>query len=162
MDFPIKEEIKAGFVRLWFSGLVCYLVLWGSSVSKDWLDLFLLLPLAHFLCDVILTNTIIKAVFKTRLNLQKKYSEMKSFQRVKTWVYAYVEIFLSVAIVIGLYEGLNRFIIWVGGLDQTSVPFPVEPFGYAILYTLVYFLFYFLKYRFMLDLIQGRRNVSDI
>lgn len=162
MDFPIKEEIKAGFVRLWFSGLVCYLVLWGSSVSKDWLDLFLLLPLAHFLCDVILTNTIIKAVFKTRLNLQKKYSEMKSFQRVKTWVYAYVEIFLSVAIVIGLYEGLNRFIIWVGGLDQTSVPFPVEPFGYAILYTLVYFLFYFLKYKFMLDLIQGRRDVSDI
>ena len=33
MDFPIKEEIKASLVRLWFAGLVCYLVLWGSSVS---------------------------------------------------------------------------------------------------------------------------------
>lgn len=48
MDFPIKEEIKASLVRLWFAGLVCYLVLWGSSVSNDFLDLLLLLPLAHF------------------------------------------------------------------------------------------------------------------
>ena len=67
MDFPIKEEIKASLVRLWFAGLVCYLVLWGSSVSNDFLDLLLLLPLAHFLCDVLLTNPIVRAVFKTRL-----------------------------------------------------------------------------------------------
>ena len=102
MDFPIKEEIKASLVRLWFAGLVCYLVLWGSSVSNDFLDLLLLLPLAHFLCDVLLTNPIVRAVFKTRLNLQKKYGEMNSFQRVKTWVYAFLEVFLTIAIVIGI------------------------------------------------------------
>lgn len=162
MDIPIKEEIKACLVRLWFAGLVCYLVLWGSSISNDLLDLLLLLPLAHLLCDLILTNPIIKAVFKTRLNLQKKYGEMNSFQRIKTWVYAFLEIFLAVAIVIGIYEGMNRLIILIGGMDKTSVPFPVEPFGYALIYTLVYYLFYFIKFKFMLNLLQGRRNVDDL
>ncbi|MDE7095016.1 MAG: hypothetical protein K2O23_00855 [Anaeroplasmataceae bacterium] len=162
MDFPIKEEIKAFLVRLWFSGLVCYLVLWGSRVSNDFLDLLLLLPIAHFICDVILTNTIIRAVFKTRLNLQKKYSQMKSFQRVKVWVYSYLEVFLSVLIVIGLYEGINRLVILIGGLDKLTVPFPVEPFGYAFIYTFVYYIFYFIKYKFMLNLLQGRNDVSDL
>lgn len=162
MDFPIKEEIKACVVRLWFAGLICYLVLWGSSVSNDLLDLLLLLPLAHFLCDVLLANPIIRSVFKTRLNLQKKYGEMNSFQRIKIWVYAFLEVFLTVAIVIGIYEGLNRMIIAIGGLDKTAVPFPVEPFSYALIYTLVYYLFYFLKYKFMLNLLQGKRDTSDL
>ncbi len=162
MDFPIKEEIKASLVRLWFAGLVCYLVLWGSSVSNDFLDLLLLLPLEHFLCDVLLTNPIVRAVFKTRLNLQKKYGEMNSFQRVKTWVYAFLEVFLTIAIVIGIYEGLNRLIILIGGLDKSSVPFPVEPFSYAFIYSVVYYLFYFIKYKFMLNLLQGKRDTSDL
>lgn len=162
MDFPIKEEIKAFLVRLWFSGLVCYLVLWGSSISNDFLDLLLLLPLAHFICDMLLINTIIRAIFKTRLSLQKKYSQMKSFQRVKVWVYSFVEIFLSVLIVIGLYEIINRLVILIGGLDKLSVPFPVEPFGYAFIYTVTYYIFYFIKYKFMLNLLQGKNDVSDL
>ncbi len=162
MDIPIKEEIKALFIRLWFSGLVCYLVLWGSRVANDFLDLLLLLPLAHFICDLLLTNTIIKAMFKTRLNLHKKYSELKSFQRIKMWVYAFIEVFLTVVLVIGIYEGINRLIIHIGGLDPSSVPFPVEPFGYAFLYTFVYYIFYFIKYKFMLNLLQGRSDASDL
>ena len=161
MDFPIKEEIKAFFVRLWFSGLVCYLVLWGSGVSRDFLDLLLLLPLAHFICDLLLTNPIIKSVFKTRLNLQKKYSEMNSFQHIKIWLYTYLETFLCVLLVIGIYEGINQFILMITLADKTSVPFPVECFGYAFIYTFVYYIFYFFKYKFMLNLLQGRNDVSD-
>ncbi len=162
MDFPIKEEIKGFLLRLWFSGLVCYLVLWGSNVSNDFLDLLLLLPLAHFLCDLLIANPIIKNVFKTRLYLCKKYSKMNSFQRIKTWIYAFLENFLTVLIVIGIYEGINRLIILIRHLDSTAVPFPVEPFGYAAIYTGIYYIFYVLKFKFTLKYIQGRNDVSDI
>lgn len=161
MDFPIKEEIKACLVRLWFSGLVCYLVLWGTGISRDFLDLLLLLPLSHFICDLLLTNPIIRAVFKTRLNLQKKYKEMNSFQHIKIWLYTYLEIFLSVLIVIGIYEGLNRLILMISGADKTTIPFPVEPFGYAFIYTLVYYVFYIIRYKFTLKFLQGRNDIND-
>ncbi|MDE7263726.1 MAG: hypothetical protein K2N64_03605 [Anaeroplasmataceae bacterium] len=161
MDFPIKEEIKAFLVRLWFSGLVCYLVLWGSGISNDFLDLILLLPIAHFLCDLLLTNTIVKSAFKTRLNLQKKYKDMNSFQRIKVWIYTYLETLFSVLIVIGIYEGINRLIILIRSADKTTVFFPVEPFGYAFIYTAVYYIFYILKYKFTLNFLQGRNDIND-
>ncbi len=162
MDFPKKEELKALFVRLWFNGLVCYLVLWGSNVSNDTLDLLTLLPLAHFICIVVLVNPIIKACFKTRLNLEKKYREMKSFQRIKMWLYSFFECVLTVIIVIGIYEGINRSIIYFAKLDKTAVPFAVEPFGYGCIFTAVYYIFYFIKYRFVLRFLQGRNDISDL
>ncbi len=162
MDFPKKEELKALFVRLWFNGLVCYLVLWGTNVSNDSIDLLTLLPLAHFICIVVLVNPIIKSCFKTRLILEKKYKEMKSFQRIKMWLYTFLECFLTTLIVIGIYEGINRGIIYLGKMDQTAVPFPVEPFGYACIFTAVYYIFYFIKYKFILRFLQGRNDISDV
>lgn len=162
MDFPVKEELKALLIRLWFNGLVCYLVLWGSNVSNDMLDLLTLLPLAHFICEMILTNNIIKSCFKTRLTLNKKYSQMNSFQRIKMWVYSFLENFLVVLIVIGIYELINRVIITIGNLDKLTVPFPVEPFAYSVIFTAIYYIFYFVKYRFMINLLQGRSDCSDL
>ncbi len=162
MDFPIKEEIKAFLVRLWFSGVVCYLVLWGSNVSNDFLDLMLLLPLAHFVCDLIIVNPLVRGFFKTRLSLQKKYSQMNSFQRIKIWLYTFAEDGVAVLITIGIYEGINRLIIFIANLDKTAVPFAVEPFGYAFIFTLVYYFFYWIKYRFVLRFLQGRTDDNDI
>lgn len=162
MDFPKKEEIKALFVRLWFNGLVCYLVLWGSNVSNDMVDLLTLLPLAHFICIWILINPIIKACFKTRLTLEKKYKEMKSFQRIKMWLYSFLECVLTVLMVIGIYEGINRSVIYFAKMDKTAVPFPVEPFGYAIIFTAIYYIFYFIKYRFVLRFLQGGSDICDL
>ncbi len=162
MDFPKKEELKALFVRLWFNGLVCYLVLWGSSISYDTLDLITLLPLAHFICNVVLINPIIKACFKTRLTLEKKYKEMNSFQRIKMWLYSFLECFLTVLIVIGIYEGINICIIYFTKLDKTAVPFPVEPFGYALIFTTIFYVFYFIKYKFVLRFLQGRYDINDL
>lgn len=162
MDFPKKEEFKGLLVRLWFHGLICYLVLWGSSVSNDMLDLMILLPLAHFICNAILVHPIIRACFKTRLNMEKKYRDLKSYQRILSWLYAFLECFLTVLIVIGIYEGVNRMIIAIGKLDKSAVPFPVEPFGYAIIYTLIFYVFYFLKYKFVIRFLQGRDVVHDL
>lgn len=162
MDFPIKEEFKGLLVRLWFNGLICYLVLWGSSVSNDMLDLMLLLPLAHFVCNTVLAHPIIRACFKTRLNIEKRYRDLKSYQRIISWLYAILECFLTVLIVIGIYEGINRLIISINGMDKSSVPFPVEPFGYAVIYTMIAYIFYFLKYKFVIRFLQGRNVVHDL
>lgn len=162
MDFPVKDEIKAFLVRLWFAGLICYFVLWGTNISNDYLDLLFLLPLAHFLCDFILTNNIIKLSFKTRLQLAKSYGKMTWFQRIKSWLYAFLECFLTVFLVIALYQLINKGIIQIKHLNPTAVPLPVEPFLYAVIYVGIYYLFYILKFKVVLKFLQGGIDYCDI
>ena len=162
MDYPIKEEIKGLLIRLWFAGLVCYLILWGTNSSKDYLDLILFLSIAHLASDLIFSNNIIKGMFKTRLQLMKPYKEMKSFQRIKMWLYSYVENVICVLGVIGIYQLINIIIIKARNLESTAVPLPVEPILYSIIYMIIYCPLYFIKFKFVLRFLQGGEKTNDI
>ena len=156
-----KEELKALLVRLWFNGLVCFMVLWGTGISQYMLDLLVFLPLAHFIADLVFETPMIKGMFHTRADIEKKYSEMTSFQRIKRFLYTFFENFIIVLIVMGIYQGINT-LAYNLGYPKGKVFLAVEPILYGVIFTFVYYFFYFIKYGFMINLIQGRREINEI
>lgn len=62
-------------------------------------------------------------------------------------------------LVYATYECINRLIIHFGNMSSTTVPFPVEPFGYATLFLIFYLIISFIVNKIILlcSYIQRKR-----
>lgn len=153
---PKKEELIALLIRLWAAGAVCFFVFFGTTASLDLFDSLFLGAGIHFLMDKLVVTPVIRGALKTKADLLKKYQQMTMCQRIKRWLYEFFEMLLCVMAVIYTYHGINIFAIKVGFVNMDQVFISVEPFGYAILFTLYYYFFYYIKFKFTLSWLQGK------
>lgn len=138
----IPDGVKVEFFRWWFVGAICFFIAWGTSLGKnDPFDLIFVLALVISFGHMLIFNPIVYGMFDIKRNgkiVNKKISERHIWEGALVKIMDFFQCLIVSFIVYGAYEGINRMIIHFAKLTETTVPFPVEPFGYATLFLIFY------------------------
>lgn len=142
-----NENTKALLIRAWAAGAVCFFGAWGRQ-GADGSNLYSLNLIGGLIfiiiaADWILVNPVIRMAFNTKPKngpgvKQEKKSPLKILGQSLFHIFQVTTI---VIIIVLTYYGLNRMFIALMNLDESSVPVPLEPILFGILYAVYYFLF---------------------
>jgi len=150
---------------MWAAGAVCFFAAWGrtgvddasmQSVGKAFsFNLIAGLIAVMVLCDLFIVNPVIRLAGGRRaFNIEEKKSYMfllGGFSRV-------IKITALILLIVQTYYFINVFFIRIFNMDKNSVPVPLEPILFGVMYGLYYLLF-----DIVWKLITGRsRNEKSI
>ena len=128
--FHIPEPVKILFLKAWFSGAVCFFILWGlSGYVSNLIDMLFVLGIVQGMVTDILLNSTIRFMEKTpgandKWLMFPKKGMMSFFLNL---VYGCVIIYC----VFSLYNGINTVITTITG-DVENVPLGVEPILFGL------------------------------
>ncbi len=138
----IPDGIKVEFFRWWFVGAICFFIAWGTNLGKnDPFDLIFVLAIVISFGHMFIFNPIVYGMFDIKRNgkiVNKKISERHIWEGALLKTFDFIQCLVTSILVYGAYECVNRLIIHFADLSETTVPFPVEPFGYASLFLIFY------------------------
>lgn len=144
--FHIPEPVKILFIKAWFSGAVCFFILWGLGVYlPNMLDMLFVLAIVQGMVTDLLVNNVIRFIETVpgendRWMLFPKKGMVSFFLNI---LYAFV-IILAVYMI---YNLINYAIISVTGNGDT-VPLGVEPVLFGVFCMAVDMLFVGIKWLF--------------
>lgn len=142
-----KDEFIMFIIRLWFSGAIAFMFLFGANISFSAIDLVVYLTLIHYISERFIISWISKQAFKTKMNYWPS-NEYKNNTLLKTVIKLIVNIIINFIIVIGVistYTLINKIIIIINRLETDVVKFRVEPIMYSIFFNLYFYIYYFAK-----------------
>jgi hypothetical protein len=139
----VKKTIGMTLFRMWAAGAVCFFGAWGRAGSLEAENVFSLnlitgLIAIMIFCDLLIVNPVIRLATGKRAFLDEGKKSVTLFFSGMLHILKVTGIML---IVVATYYFLNVFFIRVMGLDESSVPVPLEPLLFGILYGLYYLLF---------------------
>ena len=144
----IPDGVKVEFFRWWFVGAICFFIAWGTSLGeKDPFDLIFFLALAISLGHVFIFNPIVYGMFDIKRNgkiVNKKINERHIWEGALLKILDFFQCLVVSILVYATYETINRLIIHFTNISETTVPFPVEPFGYTTLFLIFYIIISFI------------------
>ncbi|MDE6946741.1 MAG: hypothetical protein K2P14_06130 [Anaeroplasmataceae bacterium] len=144
----IPDGVKVEFFRWWFVGAICFFIAWGTDLGKnDPFDLVFVLALVISFGHILIFNPIVYGMFDIKRNgkiVNKKIGERRVWEGALMKTLDFFQCLLVSILVYGAYEGINRMIIHFSDLTGTTVPFPIEPFGYATLFLTFYLIISFI------------------
>lgn len=132
--WTIPTWVKIIFVKFWFGGAICYFFLWGLQMYLQNLDLMVALAIGLGVVTDLMINGLLK-YFEPQKNAYDKWMMVtvrKWWSMVLNILYAGVLLFF----IVQTYEIVNRLItgtVPVEG-EGVSVPVPVEPLLFGLLY----------------------------
>jgi hypothetical protein len=143
-----NDYTKALLFRSWAAGAVCFFSAWGRQPASAMagsdglvhvgaaysLDLILGLVVLMVLSDWIIVSPVIKMAF----NISENRSSGGVFVRLYGHILHLARITGIVLVIVTTYFALNRGIIALAKLDPASVPVPLEPILFGILYGAYY------------------------
>lgn len=141
--FPrLKSACKVTLFRMWAAGAVCFFAAWGrggaETVGNGYsLDLVAGLVAIMILCDIIIVNPVIRLAMGKRVRGEEKSAPLF----LLCGLLHIVKVTALMLLVTATYYGLNVFCIRLFGLDEKSVPVPLEPLLFGLLYGLYYLIF---------------------
>jgi hypothetical protein len=149
---------------MWAAGAVCFFAAWGrtavdessmNSVGAGFsFNLIAGLIAIMVLADLFIVNPVIRlAGGKRAFNIEDK----KSFMFLLGGFLHVIKITALILLIVQTYYCLNIFCINIFNMDENSVPVPLEPFLFGILYGLYYLLF-----DIVLKFITGRKHEKSI
>lgn len=154
----IPAWIKALFIKWWFSGLVCYFVMFGLNMSNrsDGLDSIVLCGLVMGLIVDILVNPL----FRYMESDKKEYNAfmMFPFPFKAFWTF-FTNLLYYVFVLVGvnyLYAGFNELINIIAG-TKTNIYIGVEPLLFGLFSVIVDMAFIGIKDG-VVCLIKKRKN----
>jgi hypothetical protein len=148
---PAKRKIFSGGIkvllfRMWVAGAVCFFAAWGKTGSEEAGNAYSVDLIAGLILFLVLSDWIIvDPVLRMIMNKKKVPVAIKDGKAVwdvfLTGFLRVMRITASVLLIVGTYFLLNTILIRLFGLDEKSVPVPLEPLLFGILYGL-YFTFF--------------------
>jgi hypothetical protein len=141
-----KDGAKICLFRMWVAGAVCFFGAWGRGGAETVgaaysLDLITGLIFLLIISDIIIVRPVVRNMFKVKSVKPEKQSALKiigaGFLRFMKTTTIVVTIVLS-------YYVLNVLIIAIFSLDSDSVPLPLEPILFGIMYGVYFTLYTFL------------------
>jgi hypothetical protein len=154
----VKKTLGVTLFRMWAAGAVCFFGAWGRGASFEAasfeaasfeanyleagnvfsLNLIAGLIAIMIFCDLLIVNPII------RLASGKRAFPGVDGEGITLFIsglFHILKVTGIMLIVVATYYFLNVFFIRILGLDENSVPVPLEPLLFGILYGLYYLLF---------------------
>ena len=154
--FHIPTAVKIMFVKFWFSGAICYFILWGLGM---YIADFLKLMLAVAAGMGIVTDLLVNHILRSMESQDREFDKWMMVTVRKHWsifinvLYAGVVLFF----VYKTYDVINRAI--TGG-DETAPILGVEPILFGIFYMGFDLLFISMKNMFIKIIHDAEKKVS--
>ena len=132
--WTIPSWVKIIFVKFWFSGAICYFFLWGLGMYLKNLDLMVALAIGLGVVTDLMINGLLK-YFEPQKHAYDKWMMVT----VRKWWSMFLNILYAAVLlffIVQTYEFVNRMItgsVPVEG-EGVSVPVPVEPLLFGLLY----------------------------
>lgn len=149
---------KVHFIKLWFPGAVCYFILWGLGMYVAPLDLLFITAVVLGMVTDVLTNNALRFFAET----EGAYDKWMMFpkKRYATFFWNILYAFVVLAMVIGVYTGINMALVALLKPPEGTVPLGVEPILFGLFYVLCDALLIALKH-FLARLVTGaaKKNV---
>lgn len=149
---------KVHLLKVWFAGAVCFFILWGLSIYLPFLDLMVVAGVALGIVTDILTNNALRFFAET----PGAYDKWMMFpkKRYATFFWNILYAFVLLAMVVGIYTGINLSLVRLLQPPEGTVPLGVEPILFGIFYVLCDALLIALKH-FLAGLLKGaaKKNV---
>lgn len=130
--WTIPSWVKIIFVKFWFSGAICYFFLWGLGLYLQNLDLMVALVIGLGVVTDLMVNGLLRY-----FEPQKFAYDKWMMVTVRKWwsmffniLYAGVLLFF----IVQTYEIINRIATGSTAAEAQSVPVPVEPLLFGLLY----------------------------
>jgi hypothetical protein len=145
----VKKALGVTLFRMWAAGAVCFFGAWGRGASEAGsheagaafsLNLIAGLIAVMIFCDLLIVNPMIRLASGKRA-FPGGDGEKKGVTLFISGLFHIVKVTGIMLIVVATYYFLNMFFIHILGLDETSVPVPLEPILFGVLYGLYYLLF---------------------
>jgi|GEM_PF-1834855 len=138
----LKRKLKITLFRMWAAGAVCFFGAWGRLAPGDIdgvfsVHLIVSLVFLMIVCDVLIVNPVIR-LLSGKKALGDKKTGVQLFLGVPLHIARVLAIML---LIVQTYYFLNVFFIHIHDLDPDSVPVPLEPVLFGILYGIYYFIF---------------------
>ncbi|GHV92645.1 hypothetical protein AGMMS50268_31480 [Spirochaetia bacterium] len=135
-----SDSIKVLLLRMWAAGAVCFFGAWGRAGAEEVgqaysLNLIAGLIVLLVICDWIIVNPLIRYAFKKRPPAKPDKKVWRIFLEGLLHI---IKITAAVLFIVGVYYLLNILFIHLFHLDEKSVPVPLEPLLFGILYGLCY------------------------
>jgi hypothetical protein len=133
---------------MWAAGAVCFFAAWGragvddasmQSVGKAFsFNLIAGLITIMILCDFFIVNPVIRLAGGRRaFNIEEK----KSYMFLLGGFLHVIKITALILLIVQTYYFINVFFIRIFNMDVNSVPVPLEPILFGVMYGLYYLLF---------------------
>jgi hypothetical protein len=149
---------------MWAAGSVCFFAAWGrSGVDGESMNsvgaafsfnLIAGLIAVMVLGDIIIVNPVIRLAGGGRAF---NYEEKKPFMFLLGGLFHAVKVTALILLIVQTYYFINVFCINIFKMDENSVPVPLEPFLFGILYGLYYLLFDIIQ-----NLFTGRKHEKSV
>jgi len=143
----LKKNVLIALFRMWAAGAVCFFAAWGRSGPQDSemdnvaaafsFNLIGGLIAAMVISDILIVNPVIRMASGRRAFGEEK----KGAAFVLSLPLHIVKVTAIMMLIVGTYYLLNVFFIRVFALDASSVPVPLEPILFGVIYGLYYLLF---------------------
>lgn len=154
----VPAWIKVHLIKIWFAGAVCYFIFWGLGMYVAPLDLMVIAGVVLGMVTDILTNNVLRFFAET----EGAYDKWMMFpkKRYATFFWNILYAFVLLAMVIGIYTGINTALVWILKPPEGTVPLGVEPILFGVFYVLCDALLIALKH-FLARLVKGaaKKNV---
>lgn len=139
----VPEAVKILFLKAWFSGAVCYFILWGlGTYIYSLIDMLFVLGIVQGLVTDLLLNNVIRFIEKVPGENDKWL--LITAKGMAGFFLNLICGMVTIACVYGLYGFINRTIIALTGAVDT-VPLGVEPVLFGIFCMAVDMLFIGMK-----------------
>ena len=139
--------LKKTLFRMWAAGAVCFFAAWGragpaentadTALGAFSLNLIGTLVVVMVIADIVIVNPVIRMASGKPVFGEERKGALFIF----SLPLHFLKVTAIMALLIGTYYFLNVFFIRVFALDPMSVPLPLEPLLFGILYGLYYFCF---------------------
>lgn len=143
----LSDETKALFIRMWFAGIICLFVAWtplggGENESNSFIfQMIFMLAFGLFISNLLVTNPIIKGLYRTHLDNISNYFNQSLFKRVLKHFLHFIKMIVIVILIWLSYILINKFLILIGFEEVNEKPLlMLEPISFGLLYGLYYFL----------------------
>lgn len=154
----VPAWIKVHLIKIWFAGAVCYFIFWGLGMYVAPLDLMVIAGVVLGMVTDILTNNVLRFFAET----EGAYDRWMMFpkKRFATFFWNILYAALLLAMVVGIYTGINLALVGFLKPPEGTVPLGVEPVLFGVFYALCDALLIALKH-FLARLLTGaaKKNV---
>ncbi len=121
------------FIRFWAAGAVYFFIGWGTGVGLgSVLDFIFVLGIVMAVVEMFVVNPVIRLMLHTKSEIG--YLDTTVLSKVKYRLLYIFKTMIIMAVVIAIYEIINRGTISLLGLPSESVVLPGEPILFGIFY----------------------------
>lgn len=155
----IPTWVKILFVKFWFGGAICYFCLWGLNMFLQNVELLVAICVGLGVCTDLMVNHLLRFLEPEKGDYDKwiMVTVRKFWSIFLNVLYSAVLLFF----IVQTYEVVNTLITGQSAATANSIPVPVEPILFGLLYMGYDMLFIFIKNMVVKAFRDAEKKVSN-